>query len=778
MDSPVQTEAKGRLIVLPFKGTLDDFFKQLKKNNLEMDAVSLGGIGLRLQEAKDNNKGIKICCLGDLEDKSRLNKLKITKEDLKEIYIEGHGEIFEKKGYATVFSGQHVPANEIATALGQLFKHCGYQPNDKIDSRIVIGCCFGAAKKDENGYDILSIAKAIEKKFSEDFKFKLKLDSIKGTEREGYKILSSDGNRVLIAECLLANESLFTIMLKNAPDRTKKYLKSTLENIGLNAGLNAKLLKKKITASFKDEFLKIYRDERDTTKALNWLENVAVGYSKWHDLTGQYAYSKLLSVPNTDNFYVNNTFIEEKMELEDLKLKLEKLIILCKIDEFDSSNLDVFKSINSHNDIELKYKQLNENLSLYHSKKKESELNLKQFGQTLRNILKDVDVDDHDFNSAIKLFEESLQNYLNEGKGIEEINKSYSTVRKVANKYSNRKGMSSWVEGFENSYETLIKLINDKRNEDFQLDQKITKITESIKVLNSYNEVIDEADRLKTIRVFKENELEEILDSFRKNGKTIREKMDQTLMDIYNASGILRLVKKQTNMLNKQWNQNDIIKVVREIFNDAYKAVQKFQAQGEKDDEYPEDDNNKKLLNTIQNDTPTVTLVPKQEPPSMNPNSKTELGPNIGGSTQPTEPKIKPMETSNGDPGEFKGCTLEEILANSKNLTEALRKAGDQVSISDQKLSKEQLDDLVKIATEKLQSTSQQDRDQVDKLALKAMHKLLEKPRSFNTDLVSRAYDIASKSYSDIKRVLEQKQKTIQQEESYNQESQKSVYFN
>ena len=200
-----------------------------------------------------------------------------------------------------------------------------------------------------------------------------------------------------------------------------------------------------------------------------------------------------------------------------------------------------------------------------------------------------------------------------------------------------------------------------------------------------------------------------------------------------------------------------------------------LKAEGDKKDEYchRKDDDNEKLLNTI-------STVPKQEPPSMNPNSKTELGPNIGGSTQPTEPKVKPMEPSSGDPGELKDCTLKEILANSKNLTEALRKAGDQVSISDQKLSKEQLDDLVKIATEKLQSISQQDRDQVDKLALKAMHKLLEKPRSlFNVDLVSRAYDIASKSYSDIKRVLEQKQKTIQQdEENYNQESQKSVYFN
>ena len=88
-------------------------------------------------------------------------------------------------------------------------------------------------------------------------------------------------------------------------------------------------------------------------------------------------------------------------------------------------------------------------------------------------------------------------------------------------------------------------------------------------------------------------------------------------------------------------------------------------------------------------------------------------------------------------------------MTNSKNLSEALQEVSNQAPRLDQQLAKDDLNNLLKTATKKLQETPQQNRNQVDELALKAMHKLLEKSNSsFNVDLVSRAYDIAKQVHS------------------------------
>lgn len=204
MDNPIkqikaEKPTKGKLIVLPFKGTLDDFFKQLNEGTggMKVDIINLNSIGLRLQEAYDKKMGVKICCLGDLENEQKLKKLKITKEDLAEIYIEGHGIIDDRKGYANVFNGQRVPADEIAIALGKLFTHCGYKKNNEINSKIIIGCCYGAAKKYENEPVILSIAEAIKKELNENLKFQLKPGNLKGTEGSAIEVPSINYEKVL-----------------------------------------------------------------------------------------------------------------------------------------------------------------------------------------------------------------------------------------------------------------------------------------------------------------------------------------------------------------------------------------------------------------------------------------------------------------------------------------------------------------------------------------------------------------------------------------------------
>ena len=135
------------------------------------------------------------------------------------------------------------------------------------------------------------------------------------------------------------------------------------------------------------------------------------------------------------------------------------------------------------------------------------------------------------------------------------------------------------------------------------------------------------------------------------------------------------------------------------------------------------------------------------------------------------EPESKKSSTSNNQqnsvPNKSEALTLEKILANSKNLTEALQEAN-QAHLLDEIHRREilegQFENLADIANEKLQKISRQDQEQVDKLALEVMRRLLNQSYlSFNARLISKAYDIA-------KNVWNQQQKAIQDQQIVEQD--------
>ena len=575
---------RGRLIVLPFRGTLDEFFKQLKEGSSEMDIATLASIGLSLQEAYNNQIGInevKICCLGDLNDKDRLCKLNITKEDLGTIYIVGHGGIRNKEGYATLFNGHTVVnAREIAKALGRLFVSCNYKMNEKIDSKVIINCCYGAAKKC-NDKSVLSIAKAIEGEVKR-LQFKFEASNIKGGEELTTLSLSNNCKKVLLLDHVPENKKLFLhlIVMKSV---IGSHVKNYFEPIFHNSVSNLENLRVVFSTQFKTEFTQMYRNtEGDVTGILAWLKNVAVSYSKWENRAGVYAFAKLNNVPS----HKGDVFTKEEEELKKLRLELEQLI------NFDKGGVD-FEEVN----------------------------------QVIKNIC--------------------------ETAGIPEC------------------GVEKWT----------------KEEVQKAIEQMFKNINKSL-----------------TLKAGEE--------------------------------------KKDDNHLNDNNKQQNTIQQTE------------LKIESPECEESPsEPDSNHQNINfkTIQN--------LKQE---------NQQNQNLIHQLQQTNNEIRQKEELHYEHDKSESFTLEEILSSSKNLTEALRKASNQVLIPDQKLSKEQLNGLVKIATEKLQSISQQDRDQVDELALEVIRELLKQPYlSLDTKLVSQSYVTAQETLQEIQETV-RNQQDVEQEIEYN----------
>ena len=161
------------------------------------------------------------------------------------------------------------------------------------------------------------------------------------------------------------------------------------------------------------------------------------------------------------------------------------------------------------------------------------------------------------------------------------------------------------------------------------------------------------------------------------------------------------------------------------------------------------DGDNGKLSSTNQE-------IPKQNSPVVNSNVGTIP------STKPTEPK----------PSKVERLTLEEVLAKAENLSKALQEAK-QAHLLDEihrrELLKGQLRNLVETATEQLQKVSQQDQEQVDKLALEVMCGLLNGSNlSFSARLVSKAYDTAKNIWDKQQKFIQAKNQ--QQEVTYDKD--------
>lgn len=333
----LKSKNEGGLIVLAYDKTLDELFKQLNENKgqekLKINADDLRGIGLRLQTACNNNEmgidQIKICCVGDLLDirniNQRLNELNITKKDLKEIYLVGHGKIKEGKGCANIFNGSYVYGNKIATALHNLFRSLNERV---INSKIFLDYSYGTAEKDQDGIEIISIAKAIEGEF---YEFMIKPSSIEGNKWSVKTILSSDCKNLIFLTNLPKNEQLYEeevcSEIFSLEYKETCFLKESYDCY--------KAINEKFEEQAETKFKKVYKEYKGDQKIiLTLMKNLTLVYLKNEYLMQFLKISIALECSLGKLLFKKGTFTEEEEQrFKELRSKLKEFINLNKINK-------------------------------------------------------------------------------------------------------------------------------------------------------------------------------------------------------------------------------------------------------------------------------------------------------------------------------------------------------------------------------------------------------------------------------------------------------------
>ena len=354
----------GILIVLPFRGTMGEFLDRLRNGPDEggggngLDNAIHSGISCYLQAAARSGidiSQVKICCLGDCYDFSKLpqeqnlGQIKQQLSDLgiaegihwKKIYIEGHGEIdpFEKKGYLFPIywkktekkeevkikdcefrdKAAAIDGKEIALALDSLFKVCNCNNVDEI----IAANCFGAATEDREGNSVKSVVKTLK----EELNFKLSEQQIKGGERE-----------LSVAVSKKNSQNISLLVKNNTLDKNIKSNKWLINSFlsWFTGGLHKNDIGLKFDEQFTTEFDKFYDltdkknlpEKNKNVACLTWWKNVLYEYGKCDyirnfDITRLSLEHSLGIIKAVDDNFDNQL------------TKQEQLLLLQKLKEFN-----------------------------------------------------------------------------------------------------------------------------------------------------------------------------------------------------------------------------------------------------------------------------------------------------------------------------------------------------------------------------------------------------------------------------------------------------------
>lgn len=372
------------LMVLPFKGTTKELFKQLGNGSIDLDYAVLRLLGLTIK-AEGNNEKVKICCIGDLsgkddEVKQNLKDLNISKQDLDKIYIEGHGNIGEDgEGYAGLdIRGPNVRADEISQALNQLFHNCeAVTEKDVKNSTIIVACCHGASNALETKKNIVQ---AIQK-------------DVKGIDDK--KVI---GCKEVCKPVLSDNTLLLRMPVKDNKDDAELIASFTALTYP-HANRIRILLPKK----FSEEVKKL-NDSKDVLGKLEWLKQAVfnvVSCQHAPDLSDELQ-DKLGILKDKDGNSINVS------EHKELKTKFERLVCFKELEEsikkFTKEAWDKVFDLNLNS-------QLKQNLQSYNTQFS----NIKDNAETLNEDKGRLENEIEELNQNAQLKKEEIEK-LDKGK--------------------------------------------------------------------------------------------------------------------------------------------------------------------------------------------------------------------------------------------------------------------------------------------------------------------------------------------------------------------------